>query len=99
MAVRRAEAAVARSMAERSLSRRARGIADRTRSAEELLVREGRSELRSISTSARWIWPTPTRRRPGRTSTSVLERVRLLSLRGELGTALLGAEPACSAAQ
>ena len=42
MEVRRTEAAVARATAEKSLSRRARGIADQTRSAEEMLVREGR---------------------------------------------------------
>jgi outer membrane protein TolC len=96
MAVRRAEAAVARSMAERSLSRRARGIADRTRSAEELLVREGRSEL--VDLDEREMALADADDEAARANLeSLLERVRLLSLRGELGPALLGSEPSCVA--
>jgi hypothetical protein len=95
MAVRRAEAAVARSMAERSISRRARGIADRTRSAEELLVREGRSEL--VDLDEREMALADADEDAARASIdSLVERVRLLSLRGELGRALLGADPACA---
>ena len=96
MAVRRAEAAVARSMAERSISRRARGIADRTKSAEELLVREGRSEL--VDLDEREMALADADEDAARASIdSLVERVRLLSLRGELGPAILGAEPACAA--
>ncbi len=96
MAVRRAEAAVARSMAERSLSRRARGIADRTRSAEELLVREGRREL--VDLDEREMALADADEEAARANLdSLLERVHLLSLRGELGPALLGTEPACAA--
>ncbi len=95
MEVRRAEAAVARATAEKSLSRRARGIADQTRSAEEMLVREGRSE--PIDLDASDIALADSDEEAARASLdSVLERVRLLSLRGELGTALLGVEPPCS---
>jgi len=96
MAVRRAEAAVARSVAERSISRRARGIADRTRSAEELLVREGRSEL--VALDEREMALADADDEAAQASlVSLLERTHLLSLRGELGTALLGAEPPCAA--
>ena len=96
MAVRRAEAAVARSMAERSISRRARGIADRRKSAEELLVREGRSEL--VELDEREMALADADDEAAQASlTSLLERVHLLSLRGELGRALLGAEPPCVA--
>ena len=96
MAVRRAEAAVARSMAERSISRRARGIADRTRSAEELLVREGRSELVDLDQREMELADADEETAQANLA-SLLERARLLSLRGELGTALLGAEPPCAA--
>ena len=58
-------------------------------------ARDGASS--SSSTSGRWPWPTPTTRPLRRAWTSLLERVHLLSLRGELGTALLGAEPTCAA--
>jgi outer membrane protein TolC len=96
MAVRRAEAAVARSMAEKSISRRARGIADRTRSAEELMVREGRSELVDLDQREMELADADEETAQANLA-SLLERARLLSLRGELGTALLGAEPVCSA--
>jgi outer membrane protein TolC len=95
MAVRRAEAAVARSIAERSISRRARGIADRTKSAEELLVREGRSEL--VDLDEREMALADADEEAARASLdSLVERVHLLSLRGELGPALLGTEPSCA---
>ena len=96
IAVRRAEAAVARSIAERSISRRARGIADRTKSAEELLVREGRSELVELDEREMNLADADDEAAQASLS-SLLERVHLLSLRGELGTALLGAEPPCVA--
>ena len=96
MAVRRAEAAVARTMAERSLSRRARGIADRTRGAEELMVREGRREL--VDLDEREMALADADEEAARASLeSLLERAHLLALRGELGPALLGIEPACGA--
>ncbi len=96
MAVRRAEAAVARSMAERSISRRARGIADRTKSAEELLVREGRSELVELDEREMALADADDEAAQASLA-SLLERAHLLSLRGELGAALLGAEPPCAA--
>jgi outer membrane protein TolC len=95
MAVRRAEAAVARSMAEKSLSRRARGIASQTRSAEELLVRDGRSEPVDLDEREMALADADEEEAQAGLE-SLLERVRLLSLRGELGTALLGAEPPCA---
>ena len=95
MAVRRAEAAVARTMAERSLSARARGIADRTRLAEELMVREGRSEL--VDLDARQMALADADDEAARASLeSLLQRAHLLALRGELGPALLGTEPVCA---
>ena len=94
LAVRRAEAAVARSLAEKSLSRRARGIADQTRAAEEMLVREGRSEPSDLD--EREMELADADEEAARASlSSLLERVRLLSLRGELAQALLGVEPPC----
>ena len=48
LAVRRAEADVARSTAEKSLSRRSQGIAEQALSASQLLVREGRTELSDL---------------------------------------------------
>ncbi len=94
MAVRRAETAVARSMAEKSLSRRARGIASQTRSAEEMFVRDGRSEPVDLDETEMALADAD--EEAARASlTSLLERVRLLSLRGELATALLGSDPPC----
>lgn len=94
MAVRRAEAAVARSMAEKSLSRRARGIASQSRSAEEMFVRDGRSEPVDLDETEMALADAD--EEAARASLdSLLERVRLLSLRGELATALLGADPPC----
>jgi outer membrane protein TolC len=95
IAVRRAEAAVARSMAEKSISRRARGIADQTKSAEEILVREGRSELVDLDESEMALADAD--EEAARASLSAtLERARLLSLRGDLGGAILGSEPPCA---
>jgi outer membrane protein TolC len=94
MAVRRAEAGVARSTAERSLSRRSRGIAEQALNAEQLLVREGRSELSDLD--GRQIALADADEESARVSLgSLLERVRLLSLRGDLTRALLGADPPC----
>lgn len=95
MAVRRAEAAVSRTIAERSISRRARGIVDRTRSAEELLVREGRSELVDLDEKEMDLADADEDAAQASID-SMIERVRLLSLRGELGPAILGTEPACA---
>ncbi len=95
MAVRRAEASVARSIAEKSLSRRARGIASQTRSAEEMFVRDGRSE--PVDLDEREMALADADEEAAQASlTSLLERVRLLSLRGELATALLGFDPPCA---
>jgi outer membrane protein TolC len=94
MAVKRAEADVARSTAERSLSRRSRGIAEQALNAEQLLVREGRSELSGLD--ERQVALADADEESARASLgSLLERVRLLSLRGDLTRALLGADPPC----
>ena len=94
MAVKRAEADVAKSTAERSLSRRSRGIAEQALNAEQLLVREGRSELSDLD--GRQIALADADEESARVSLgSLLERVRLLSLRGDLTRALLGADPPC----
>jgi outer membrane protein len=95
LAVRRAETLVARSLAERSLTLRSRGIASQDRDALELLAREGRSDLTTVD--EREMALADADAEAARASLeSLLERVRLLSLRGELGTALLGAEPPCA---
>jgi outer membrane protein TolC len=94
MAVKRAEADVAKSTAERSLSRRSRGIAEQALNAEQLLVREGRSELSGLD--ERQVALADADEESARASLgSLLERVRLLSLRGDLTRALLGADPPC----
>jgi outer membrane protein len=94
IAVRRAEAAVARSIAERSLSRRSQGIAEQDLSALQLLVREGRRELDDLD--ARELARADADEEAAAASLeSLLERVKLLALRGELGRALLGLEPPC----
>lgn len=93
--VRRAEAAVARAMAEKSLSRRARGIASQTRSAEEMFVRDGRSEPADLDETEMALADADEEAARANLA-SLLERVRLLSLRGELASALLGVEPPCA---
>lgn len=96
MAVKRAEVDVAKSTAERSLSRRSRGIAEQALDAEQLLVREGRSELSELD--ERQVALADADEESTRASLgSLLERVRLLSLRGDLARALLGADPPCLA--
>ena len=96
MAVKRAEAGVSRTTAERSLSRRSQGIAEQSLDAEQLLVREGRSELAELD--ERQIALADADEESARVSLgSLLERVRLLSLRGDLNRALLGVDPPCPA--
>ena len=95
LAVRRAETLVARSLAERSLTLRSRGIATQDRDALEMLTREGRSDPTAVDERVMALADADAE--AARASLdSLLERVRLLSLRGELGTALLGAEPPCA---
>ncbi|HEY2796827.1 MAG TPA: TolC family protein [Thermoanaerobaculia bacterium] len=94
LSVRRAEASVARSTAEKSLSRRSQGIEEQALSALQLLVREGRSELSDLDD--RQIVLADADEEASRAAlNAVLERARLLSLRGELARALLGADPPC----
>ena len=94
MAVRRSEADVARSTAEKSLSRRSQGIAEQALSASQLLVREGRSELSELDERQMALADADEESvRAG--LDSLLERARLLSLRGELARTLLGADPPC----
>ncbi|MEX2386016.1 MAG: TolC family protein [Thermoanaerobaculia bacterium] len=94
--VRRAEAAVARSIAEKSLSRRSQGIAEQDLSTLQLLVREGRSELSDLD--ERELALADADEEAARAELgSVLERVRLLALRGDLSRALLGFDPPCAA--
>ncbi|MFY9550887.1 MAG: TolC family protein, partial [Thermoanaerobaculia bacterium] len=95
MAVRRAETLVARSLSERSLTLRSRGIASQDRDARELLAREGRAELEDVDEREMALADADVEAAQANLE-SLLERVRLLSLRGELGTALLGAEPPCA---
>ncbi len=95
LAVRRAESMVARSLAEKSLSLRSRGLATQDRDALEQLAREGRSDLSDVDEREMALADADTEAAQSNLS-SLLERVRLLSLRGELGTALLGAEPPCA---
>jgi outer membrane protein TolC len=97
LAVRRAESMVARSLAEKSLSLRSRGLATQDRDALEQLAREGRSDLSDVDEREMALADADTEAAQSNLS-SLLERVRLLSLRGELATALLGAEPPCAVA-
>ena len=94
LAVRRAEAAVARATAEKSLSRRSQGIEEEAVSGLQLLVREGRSELTDLDERQMALADADEEAARAGLS-SLLERARLLSLRGELARALLGADPPC----
>jgi outer membrane protein len=96
LAVRRAESMVARSLAEKSLSLRSQGLASQDRDARKQLAREGRSDLSDLDEREMALADADTEAAQAYLD-SLLERVRLLSLRGELGTALLGAEPPCAA--
>ena len=92
--VRRAEASVARTTAEKSLTRRSQGIEEQALSALQLLVREGRSELSDVDD--RQIVLADADEEASRAAlNSLLERARLLSLRGELARSLLGVDPPC----
>src|SRR5262245_14649140 len=95
LAVRRAESMVARSLAEKSLSLRSQDIASQDRDALEQLAREGRSNLSDVDEQEMALADADTEAAQANLD-SLLERVKLLSLRGELGTALLGAEPPCA---
>jgi len=95
VAVRRAEAAVARADAEHSLSRRAQGIAEQDLAATELLSREGRLEAAAVD--ERRLLLADAEEDTTKTALAVLEeRVLLLALRGELARTVLGSEPPCS---
>ena len=94
LAVRRSEASVARTTAEKSLTRRSQGIEEQALSALQLLVREGRSELSDLDD--RQIVLADVDEEASRAAlNSLLERARLLSLRGELARSVLGADPPC----
>ncbi len=96
VAVRRSEAAVARAEAEYGLARRAQGIAEQDLQAAHLLFREGRGEPGDLDRKTMAL--SDADEEAARTSLAALEeRVRLLSLRGDLARALLDAEPPCAA--
>jgi outer membrane protein TolC len=96
LAVRRAETSVARADAERSLSRRAQGIAEQDLQTAELLSREGRAEAGHVD--ERRIALADADEEAARANLDALEeRIKLLALRGELARTILGAEPPCVA--
>jgi outer membrane protein TolC len=96
VAVRRAESAVARAEAEHSLSRRAQGIADQDLAAAEVLAREGRGEAGLVDEKR--MQAADADQDATKTALSALEeRVKLLTLRGELSRVVLGSEPPCAA--
>lgn len=98
IAVRRAEASVARATAEKSLTRRSQGIEEQALSALQLLVREGRSELADLD-DRQMVLADADEDAARAALSSLLERARLLSLRGELPRALLGIDPPCMMAE
>lgn len=95
LAVKRAESLVARTLAERSLTLRSRSIASQDRDALEQLAREGRSGLSDVDEREMSVADADAETAAANLE-SLLQRVQLLSLRGELGTAILGAEPPCA---
>jgi len=95
LAVKRAESLVARTLAERSLTLRSRSIASQDRDALEQLAREGRSGLSDVDEREMSVADAEAETAAANLE-SLLQRVQLLSLRGELGTAILGAEPPCA---
>ena len=97
MSVRRSEAAVAKTMAEQSLMRRERGLVEQSLSAERLLVQEGRSGLDELDTRALDLADADEQTAAANLE-AILERVRLLSLRGELVPAITGAAAPCASA-
>ena len=98
MSVHRSEAAVARTLAERSLMRRERGLAEQSLSAQRLLVEEGRSDFEELDAQALALADAD-EQDAAASLDSLLERVRLLSLRGELAPAVLGAPTPCGVPQ
>jgi outer membrane protein TolC len=96
MSVRRSEAAVARTMAEQSLMRRERGLVEQTLSAQRLLVQEGRSDLDELDARALDLADAD-EQAAAASLDAILERVRMLSLRGELVPAITGAPAGCGA--
>lgn len=97
VAVRRAEASVARVDAEHSLSRRAQGIAEQDLASAEVLAREGRGEAGLLDDKRMQVADAD--EDATKTALAALEeRVKLLALRGELSRTVLGFEPPCAAA-
>jgi outer membrane protein TolC len=95
LAVRRAEADVARADAERSLARRSQGVAEQDLTAAEILLREGRGLPDDVD--ERQIAVADAYEEAARAELSaMLERAKLLGLRGDLARVLLGAEPPCA---
>ncbi len=94
VAARRAEAGVARADAERSLARRAQGIAEQDLRAAELLSREGRAEAGVVE--ERQLALADADEEAATSGLGALEeRVKLLALRGDLTRAVLGEDPPC----
>ena len=89
VAVRRSEASVARAAAEQSLARRAQGIAEQDLAAAELLVQEGRAEAETVE-QRRLQLADADEDAAARALAALEERVKLLSLRGELAKTVLG---------
>jgi outer membrane protein TolC len=98
VATRRSEAAVARTMAEQSLMRREQGLVAQTLSAERLLVQEGRSDLDELEARALDLADAD-EQTSAASLDALLQRVRLLSLRGELAKTILGAPAPCGETQ
>jgi len=94
MSVRRSEAGVARTMSEQGLVRRERGIAEQSLAAERLLVAEGRSDLDELDAQAIALADAD-EQAAAASLDAMVERVRLMSLRGELATAILGTTAPC----
>lgn len=94
MSVRRSEAAVARTLAEQGLMRRERGIAEQSLSAQRLLVQEGRSGLEELDARSLELADADEQSAASNLD-AILERVRLLSLRGELVPAIIGTPGPC----
>jgi len=92
--VRRSEAGVARTMSEQGLVRRERGIAEQSLAAERLLVAEGRSDLDELDAQAIALADAD-EQAAAASLDAMVERVRLMSLRGELATAILGTTAPC----
>jgi len=75
---------------------RERGLADQSLSAERLLVQEGRSDLDELDTHLVDLADAD-EQAASASLDALIERVRLMSMRGELAPAILGAPAPCGA--